>query len=389
MSVALRVADVIRDCWSTYSRKALPPHVAKAAQHILSCRTKALGGHIHCCDQCGGEVPVYNSCQSRHCPTCQTSAKEKWLDARSAELLPVQYFHVVFTLPHALNALIDANRRLLLGELFSVTNWVLQRFAQDPQWRLEGELGFLAVLHTWSQKIRKHFHVHCIVPGGVWRAETREWIPCRGKWLFRKESLADAFRNRFIRRLRALRKRGKLAYGGRAAALADEQAWEALLKPLEGKSWVVYPKATASTPKKALEYLGRYTHKVAISDHRIKCLENGEVTYSWRDRSDDNAEKLDTIPIEEFTKRFLAHILPDGFHKIRYYGWMAGTKRKDSLTNIREAIGAPPPEPPPEETLDERILRRTGIDIRKCPHCGKGRLNKTDRRLFSVKARAP
>lgn len=319
----------------------------------------------------------------------QTSAKEKWLDARSAELLPVQYFHVVFTLPHALNALIDANRRLLLGELFSVTNWVLQRFAQDPQWRLEGELGFLAVLHTWSQKIRKHFHVHCIVPGGVWRAETREWIPCRGKWLFRKESLADAFRNRFIRRLRALRKRGKLAYGGRAAALEDEQTWEALLKPLEGKSWVVYPKATASTPKKALEYLGRYTHKVAISDHRIKCLENGEVTYSWRDRSDDNAEKLDTIPIEEFTKRFLAHILPDGFHKIRYYGWMAGTKRKDSLTNIREAIGEPPPEPPPEETLDERILRRTGIDIRKCPHCGKGRLNKTDRRLFSVKARAP
>ena len=206
MSAALRVADVIRDCWSKYNRNTrIPTHAVKAARHLLRCRTKALGGHIHCCDQCGGEVPVYNSCQSRHCPTCQTSAKEKWLDTRRTELLPVQYFHVVFTLPHALNGLVDANRKVLLGELFSVTNWVLQRFAQDPQWRLQGELGFLAVLHTWTQKLQEHFHVHCIVPGGVWRAETREWIPCRGKWLFRKESLADAFRNRYIKRLRALR----------------------------------------------------------------------------------------------------------------------------------------------------------------------------------------
>ena len=180
MAAALRVADVIRSCWEAYNRtQSLPPHVVKAMRHILACRTKALGGHIHQCDQCGSEVPMYNSCQDRHCPTCQTSAKEKWLSKRRRELLPVEYFHSVFTLPHSLNGLIDANRRLLLGELFGVVNWVLQAFAHDPRWRLEGELGFLAVLHTWDQKIKRHFHLHCIVPGGVWREHTGQWVHCR------------------------------------------------------------------------------------------------------------------------------------------------------------------------------------------------------------------
>ena len=174
MSAALRVADVIRACWESYNRAhAVPPQAVKAVRHILRCRTAALGGHIHQCDQCGSEVPVYNSCQTRHCPTCQTSAKEKWLDARLSEVLPVQYFHVVFTVPHFLNALIDANRTLLLGELFGVVNWVLQHFAQDPQWRLEGQLGFLAILHTWTQRLKLHFHIHCIVPGGVWRTAAK------------------------------------------------------------------------------------------------------------------------------------------------------------------------------------------------------------------------
>ena len=232
MAAPLRVADVIRSCWESYNRsESLPPHVVKAVRHILGCRTAALGGHIHECDQCGSEVPMYNSCQNRHCPTCQTSAKEKWLAKRREELLPVQYFHSVFTLPHALNELIDANRTLLLGELFATVNWVLQRFARDPRWRLEGELGFLAVLHTWTQQLNRHFHLHCIVPGGVWRAgrssedgpeHTGEWIHCRGQWLFRKDSLADAFRNRYLKRLRALRRRGKLRFSGRAAPLAEQ-----------------------------------------------------------------------------------------------------------------------------------------------------------------------
>jgi len=427
MSATLRVADVIRSCWESYNcAYAVPPHVAKAVRHILRCRTAALGGHIHRCDQCGSEVPVYNSCQTRHCPTCQTSAKEKWLDARLAEVLPVQYFHVVFTLPHSLNALIDANRTLLLGELFGVVNWVLQHFAQDPQWRLEGQLGFLAILHTWTQRLRQHFHLHCIVPGGVWRAAaqppggdgrpaatcpaklqrsgkpaggdghadaTGEWVPCRGQWLFRKESLAEAFRNRFIQRLCWLRQRGKLAYGGRAAPLAADAAWDTLLAALTRATWIVFPKPTPDDPTQALDYVARYTHKVAIGDSRIKALRDGRVTYSWRDRSEDNVEKLETIPAALFTRRFLAHILPDGFHKIRYFGWMAGAHRQASLAAIRKALNvAPAPsgvEGPSQETLAERILRRTGLDITCCPHCGKGHLQRTGRLLLPHRGQSP
>ena len=390
MPAALRVADVLRTCWKPYNRaQRLPPHVAKAVRSILKCRTSELGGHIHACDHCGSELPMYNGCQTRHCPSCQSSAKETWLDARRAELLPVQYFHVVFTLPHSLNGLIDANRKVLLGELFNVVGWVLQHFAHDPQWRLEGELGYVAMLHTWTQKLQEHFHIHCIVPGGAWRAETKEWIPCRNKWLFKKESLADAFRNRYIKRLRSLRKRGKLAYGGPAAALEAEPVWDALLEELSEATWIVFPKATPDDPTQAFEYMARYTHKVAISDYRIKEINKGMVTYSWRDRSEDNIEKLDSIPVEEFTKRFLRHILPERFHKIRYGGWMSSAKRKKALPAIQEAIVEALPETQPKETLQERILRKSGVDITLCPNCKKGHLNKTDKRLLPCKARSP
>ena len=317
-----RVADAIRACWESYNRAhTLAPHVVKAVGHILRCRTAALGGHIHQCDRCGREVPLYNSCQTRHCPSCQTNAKEKWLDARLAEVLPVQYFHVVFTLPHRLNALIDANRTRLLGELFGTVNWVLQHFAQDPQWRLEGQLGFLAILHTWTQRLRTHFHVHCIVPGGVWREAAHQWVPCRGQWLFRQDSLADAFRNRYLRRLRALRQRGKLAYGGRAAPLADAATWERLLAALGDEHWIVFP-------------------------------------------------------------------------KLRYFGWMAAANRKTILAAIRAALHAQPPSAPspadgPRESLAERLLRKTGVDITLCPHCGQGHLHQTDRRLLPYRGQPP
>jgi len=378
MRVAIRVADVIRCCWETLNAaRALPPHAARAARHILRCRTAALGGHIHACEQCGSQVPVYNSCQTRHCPSCQASARQKWLDARLGDVLPVQYFHVVFTLPHTLNALVDANRRLLLGELFSTVNWVLQSFARDPQWRLDGQLGYLALLHTWTQRLTLHFHIHCLVPGGVWRERTRTWKPCRSKWLFRKNSLAAAFRNRYLQRLGSLHRRGKLSYGGGAAALADPRTWEALISTLRAERWIVFPKSVPASPQKALEYLARYTHKVAISDSRIKALENGQVTYTWRDRADGNREKRQTISAGDFTMRFLAHILPDGFHKIRYYGWMSAANRIPVLSAIRSTLGAEPPPPPRKEPVPKRILRETGVDITLCPHCGKGSLRMT------------
>jgi hypothetical protein len=386
----LRVADVIRSCWESYNRAhALPPFVVKAVGHILRCRTAALGGHLHRCDRCGSEVPLYNSCQTRHCPSCQTSAKEKWLDARLAEVLPVQYFHVVFTLPHRLNALVDANRALLLGELFGTVNWVLQHFAKDPQWRLEGLLGFLAILHTWTQRLRRHVHVHCIVPGGVWREASQQWVPCRGTWLFGKDPLAEAFRNRYLRRLCALRQRGKLAFGGRAAPLANEATWERLIAALAAERWIVYPKPAPADPSVALDYVARYTHKVAIGDHRIKAIADGLVTYAWRDRADDNVEKLETIPVALFTRRFLAHILPDGFHKIRYFGWMAAANRKTILAAIRQALHVEPPPAPAKESLAACLLRKTGVDITLCPHCGQGHLRRTDRRLLPYRGQAP
>ena len=390
MGAALRVADVLRSCWESYNRAhALPPQVVKAVGHILRCRTAVLGGHMYQCERCGSEVPVYNSCQTRNCPTCQTAAKEEWLDARLSEVLPVQYFHVVFTLPHGLNALIDANRPLLLGEFFGVVNWVLQRFARDPQWRLEGQLGFLAILHTWTQRLKLHFHLHCIVPGGVWRENSRTWVPCRGRWLFRKESLCDAFRNRFLERLAALRKRGKLAYGGRAAPLAAEAAWASWLATLAAQSWIVFPKPTPKDPTQALEYVARYTHKVAIADSRIKALRDGRVTYTWLDRSEGNIEKTETIPAALFTRRFLAHILPSGFHKIRYFGWMSAANRKSILAAIRQALHAEPPPLPVEESLAARILRRTGVDITLCPHCSKGHLRKTGCPIMPHRGQAP
>lgn len=373
----LRVADVFRERWQKYDRNySISPLQAKAVRHILDCRTAELGGHLYQCRCCNSEVPVYNSCLDRHCPTCQTVRKLEWLEARQAELLPVQYFHTVFTLPHGqLTGLVDANRELLLDELFTVSAWVLQRFAADPQWRLEGLMGFVALLHTWNQLISKHFHLHCIVPGGVWREQTGEWIPCRTNYLFRKSSLADAFRNRYCKRLKALRRQGRLRFTGSAAELTDPARWDAFIAELENIKWNVWPKPTAARPAQALDYLGRYAYRVAISDHRILKLAGGRVTFSWRDRSDNNKLRTRELPADEFIKRFLYHILPKGFQKIRYYGWLSPVKKKKLLPLIRQALNVPEPVVlPRKETTAERILRLTGVDIRQCPNCGKSAL---------------
>jgi hypothetical protein len=310
-----------------------------------------------------------NSCLDRHCPTCQTAAKEDWLAERRAELLPVEYFHTVFTVPHLANPLIDANRELLLGEFFAVVNGVLQHFAADPRWRLEGQLGFLAVLHTWTQLLTGHFHLHCVIPGGVWQADTGRWVPMREGFLFGKQPLCDAFRNRFVKRLQVLRKAGKLSYGGGAAPLAETEAWDGFIAALRAKDWIVEPRPTAAGPEQALEYLARYVYRVAIGDHRLLALQDGRVRFSYRDRADGNRQKVKELPAADFIQRFLYHILPEHFVKIRYYGWLAPAHKQETLAAIRAALSAEPPAPPPEETPAERILRLTGVDVRRCPHC--------------------
>ena len=373
----LRVADVFRSGWEEYVGAHRVPHRLKqVARHILDCRTSALGGHLHRCDACGAEVPLYNSCQDRHCPTCQTLRKQRWLEQRRAEVLPVPYFHVVFTQPHALNPLIAANRTLLLGELFGTVNWVLQHFAADPQWKLCGVLGFIAVLHTWTQRLTAHYHLHCLVAGGAWNASEGVWRNAHDRYLFSKDALAACFKARFIRRLESLRRRGKLRFAGEhAAPLAAPAAWDALIRRLWQSKWIVYPKPTARNPEQALDYLGRYTHRVAISDHRILAIENGQVTFSWRDRADGNREKTLTIPVADFIGRFLLHVLPRGFQKVRAYGWLAPRHKATSLTAIRACLGATTPTPPPaDETPPERILRLTGVDVTLCPVCKTGHL---------------
>jgi hypothetical protein len=374
----LRVADVFRSGWRTYSGRHRVAHrLARAARHIMECRTAALGGRLHRCDACGAEVPLYNSCRDRHCPTCQTLRKQRWLEQRRAEVLPVPYFHVVFTLPHALNPLIMANRTRLPGELFGVVNWVLQHFAADPQWKLRGQPGFIAVLHTWTQRLTLHCHLHCLVAGGAWDAKEKVWRTAHSRFLFGKAALASAFRARFIRRLESLRRRGKLRFSGEAAALCDPAAWDALIRRLWDTQWIVYPKATAKDPEQALDYLGRYTHRVAVSDHRILAVKDNQVTFAWRDRADNNTEKRLTIPCSEFISRFLLHVLPKGFQKVRAYGFLAPRAKKAVLAAIRESVGAEPPEPPPEgETATGRVLRLTGVDVTLCPVCKVGRLSR-------------
>jgi len=371
----IEVADIFHLHGDQYRLKyPLSPQQAKVFNLIKVCRTSALGGHKQQCTHCGYEQPAYNSCRNRHCPKCQSTAKQKWLNARSAELLPCGYFHLVFTLPHGLNPLIMANKVLLLGALFGQVNAVLQRFANDPQWRLVGKIGFLSVLHTWSQTVMDHFHLHCLVPAGVIGADEKRWIRARKKYLFRSESLAKAFKYRYIKTLCALYESDQLQFPGKTAELSDPRTFGRLIGELKKKDWIVYAKRPFAGPEQVLDYLGRYTHRVAISNHRIVSMQNGRVTLTYRDRSDDDQLKHMTLDAVEFIRRFLLHVLPDGFVKIRYYGFMAHRNRKRSIALIRKLIDSDNKSEIRQETVAEMMLRVTGIDISLCPKCGKGKL---------------
>jgi hypothetical protein len=387
----IEVADIFNHYGDHYRRKyPLSCEQAKAFNLIKVCRTSALGGHMQQCDHCGYEKPAYNSCRNRHCPKCQGTAMQKWLNARSAELLPCGYFHLVFTLPHELNALILINKALLLGALFAQVSAVLQQFAKDPQWRLKGQIGFLAVLHTWSQTLMDHFHLHCLVPAGVLRCDKR-WIAARKKYLFRSKSLAKAFKHRYIRNLCALYEAGQLKFAGKTAQLSGPQAFGKMVAQLKQKDWIAYAKRPFAGPQQVLEYLGRYTHRVAISNHRLIAFEGGRVTFTYRDRSDNDQKKSMTLDAVEFIRRFLLHVLPDGFVKIRYFGFMAHRNRKKSIALIRKLIDSGTQIEIREETVVEMMLRLAGIDITLCPRCGKGRLNRGRplTKMLPIRARAP
>ncbi|MCP3887539.1 MAG: IS91 family transposase, partial [Desulfobulbaceae bacterium] len=333
------MADIFRKYGKEYRQKySLSSEQSKAMHHIEMCRTAALGGHIEACNQCGFKQHAYNSCRNRHCPKCQTLVKEKWLNERKAELLPCPYFHNVFTLPHELNPLILVNKRIMLAMLFTAVKETLQVFAGDPQWRLIGQLGFISVLHTWNQKLMDHFHLHCIIPAGALSFDKKRWIAARKKYLFRVQSLALEFRKRYLKKLKKAYQQNKLCFQARATPFADKKNFDLLIKTVQNKKWITYSKQPFGGPEQVLEYLGRYTHRVAITNNRIISIDDGRITFKYRDRSDDNNSKEITVKAEEFIRRFLLHVLPSGFMKIRYFGFLANANKKVSVPLLRKLI---------------------------------------------------
>jgi hypothetical protein len=372
------VADIFRIYGNDYQKNhPLPYAHKKVMHHIKVCRTAELGGHLEQCSNCGFQRNAYNSCRDRHCPKCQCLAKEQWLNDRKAELLPCGYFHLVFTLPHELNPIILCNKMVTLAILFAAVNETLQAFAKDPQWRLVGQLGFIAVLHTWSQILMDHFHLHCLVPAGALSFEKNKWIPARESFLFKVESLAKEFRKRYLQKLKKAFADETLIFPGDTQIYGVSNEFDNLIRSLSQTTWIAYAKRPFAGPQQVLEYLGRYTHRVAISNNRIVSIKNGKVTFTYRDRQRNDQIKAMSLDADEFIRRFLLHVLPKRFMKIRYFGFLANTNKKKCIPLLRHLID--PKAQLPEkitETVQEMMLRLTGEDITCCPQCQKGRMVK-------------
>ncbi len=357
------VADVFVTYGDEYKKRyVMDDEQRKVMAAITACRTSLLGGHSEVCGNCGVISNSYNSCRNRHCPKCQTMTKEAWLDKRREELLPCGYFHLVFTLPHELNPFILANRRELLTGLFLAVKETLLSFAADPQWKLTGKPGVLAILHTWSQVMIDHFHIHCLVPAGVLSFDGRRWVASNDKFLFRVESLAKEFKKQYLARIES----------GVDRLRVPEKA-SILINKAREKAWIVYAKKPFAGPEQVLEYLGRYTHRIALSNHRIKSIADGKVTFTYKDRGNNNERRTMILEAMEFIRRFLLHVLPRGFKKIRYYGFLANVCKKKCVLLIRRLIGKyMQGRQHAGETPREKVFRLTGRDILLCPHCKQG-----------------
>jgi hypothetical protein len=346
-------------------------HEVSPLQHrvlraLASCRTAALGGHLEQCAHCGHRRAVYHSCRNRHCPKCQLLAQADWLEARRADLLPIPYFHVVFTLPQELRRLALARPRLVYDLLFRAASETLQTFARDPK-HLGGELGLTAILHTWSQTLSLHPHLHCVVTGGALAPDGSRWIATRHPhFLFPVRALAKVFRGKLLAGLRRRLDRGELG---------TDDALPTLLHTLRQHDWVVYAKPPFAGPESVLRYLGRYTHRIALSNRRILRVEGDQVALRYRDYADGSRTKVLALSVHELLRRFLLHVLPRGFVRIRHYGLLANRSRRPRIARCRELLAATaPPTAPAEESVGEKVLRLTGIDLTLCPICREGRM---------------
>ena len=342
---------------------------------LARCRTAALGGHREQCVNCGHSRIRYHSCRNRHCPQCQALPQAKWREAQRALLLPVPYFHVVFTLPHTLTALMRSNSRPLYALLFECVIATLRAFAHDPR-HLGAEPGMTAVLHTWGQKLDQHVHLHLIVTGGGLDAARQQWVPCkRPDFLFPVRAMSKVFRGKFLAGLRRLRQHGKLTFRGASADLLSDGVWRVFLAKLSATRWVVYAKPPFAGPESVLDYLSRYTHRIAISNERLLAADHDTVRFRYKDYAHGNALNVMELPAVEFLRRFLLHVVPRGFRRVRHYGLLANCRRTETLARCRELLAvASPPPPPPAEPLAEAVRRLMDIDIARCPQCGKATL---------------
>jgi ssDNA-binding Zn-finger/Zn-ribbon topoisomerase 1 len=342
---ALEVADIFRAHGPAW-REAKAGHVSlgqlKVMSAIESCRTAALGGHVARCENCSHTQISYNSCRNRHCPKCQGAAAKEWLAEREAELLPVPYYHVVFTLPAAIADIAYQNKAVIYNLLFKASAETLTTIAADPK-HLGARIGVLSVLHTWGSALTHHPHVHMIVPGGGISLDGEKWVSCRPGFFLPVRVLSRLFRRLFLEKLGAAHQAGELQFFGNHAALTDAQAFAAYLAPLRNSEWVVYSKRPFGGPKEVLRYLARYTHRVAISNRRLIALDDNGVTFKWKDYRIEGCEryKVMTLATSEFIRRFLIHVLPDGFHRIRYYGLLASTTRVENIARARELLAVP------------------------------------------------
>lgn len=371
------LADVFRRHGAEYRQSRKLPKAHLQVMHAVEvCRTRYLGGHIQRCDSCGYERPAYNSCRNRHCPKCQSLAKARWLDARRRDLLPVGYFHTVFTVPHLLNPLVPWNKQVIYDILFRSAAETLKEFAANPRRGRGGKLGFTAILHTWDQKLLQHVHLHCVVPGGVLSEDRSRWIRSHRKFLFSVKALSKVFRAKFTEKLKQAYDAGDLRFSGAIASLAVPAVFRRLLDKLHSMPWIVYSKPPFASPEKVLDYLGRYTHRVAIANHRILEVDSESVTFSYRDRADGNQRKALTLPAREFIRRFLLHVLPKSYVRIRHFGFLAGANRTRDLACCRELLGLDPHPPEADDkSTNELMLELTGIDLTVCPHCHRGKLH--------------
>jgi hypothetical protein len=367
------VADVLRHYGATYrATHHVPPSHHKVMHDIMVCRTAALGGHAEQCPQCGFERYAYNSCRNRHCPTCQTMTKAQWVADRQAELLPVPYFHCVFTLPHELNALVLVNKRPLLTRLLQATSQTLLQFGRQ---NLGGQRGGIPILPTWDQTLGAHFHVHCLGPGGALGENGTRWVPTHPRFLFPVHALSTVFRGTCLDALLSRTPMGPLVVPEETETLATPEGFRRCIDQLYTKAWIVYAKQSMGGPGPVLDYLSRYTHRVAIANPRIVDVQDGQVRFTYRNRRQGNRVQTMTLEAHEFIRRFLLHIVPQRLQRMRHMGFLANRCKARALRQCRHLLNQPPDPPTrPVQSVAEWLWQWTGTDITRCPECGQGPL---------------